>query len=268
MIKYKRILLTGASGALGRVLRQSLPTVTATLRLTDRESIEPDSEHEEVTVCDLADRDAVMDLTRDVDAIVHMGGMALENTFDTIVQSNIIGLYNIFEGARRNGVKRVIWASSVHAIGYYKRTETIEPDCLTRPDSLYGVSKVYGEAIAQYYYDKFSLESVSIRIGSCVPKPLDWRMLTTWLSYPDLQHLIERCLTVPKVDHTILYGVSKNDETFWDNTKASHIGYRPKDNAEIYRAEIEANVARPDPGDPIIAYQGGPFVAAGHFEDP
>ncbi|MBV2143408.1 NAD(P)-dependent oxidoreductase [Falsochrobactrum sp. TDYN1] len=266
-ILCNRILLTGAAGNLGKELRPYLRDRCNKLRLSAREKIAIESDKEEMAALDLADFDKVLHATRDVDAIIHMGGVSKENTFSNIVQGNIVGLYNVFEAARQNKVKRVIWGSSVHVIGYHKRTDVLEPDCLTRPDSLYGVSKVFGESLAQYYFDKFNLESVSIRIGSSFPKPVDWRMLSTWLSYDDLSHLIERCLIVPKVDHTIIFGCSDNDQSFWDNSKVSYLGYKPRDNAEVFRAELEATVPKPPHDDIAISYQGGSFVAAGHFED-
>ena len=267
MTKVNRILLTGATGGLGKELRPFLRERCNHLRLNNRRPFEAEAANEEVAICDLSDYEAVLALTKDVDAIVHMGGVSKENTFANIVQSNIIGLYNVFEASRRNGVKRVIWGSSVHAVGYHKRTQVLEPDCQTRPDSLYGVSKVYGEALAQYYFDKFGVEAVSIRIGSSFPRPSDWRMLSTWLSYDDLRQLVERCIVVPKVDHTIVFGCSNNDQSFWDNSKVGYLGYRPRDNAESYRVDLEANVPRPPCDDITISFQGGSFVAAGHFED-
>lgn len=266
-ILQNRILLTGAGGNLGKELRPFLRERCNTLRLSALDDIPLETSNEESAPLNLADFAKVLDATRDVDAIIHMGGVSRENTFDNILQGNIVGLYNIFEAARQNKVKRIIWASSVHAIGYHKRTDVLEPDCVTRPDSLYGVSKVYGEALAQYYFDKFNVESVSIRIGSSFPTPSDWRMLSTWLSYADLKHLIERCLIVPKVDHTIVFGCSNNDQSFWDNSKVSYLGYKPKDNAESFRSDLERTVAKPVHDDTAISYQGGSFVVAGHFED-
>jgi len=266
-ILYNRILLTGAAGSLGTELRPYLRDRCNKLRVSARSSLTAESDKEELAILDIADFDKVLEATREVDAIVHMGGVSKENTFANIVHGNIIGLYNLFEAARQNKVKRVIWGSSVHAVGYHKRTDVLEPDCLTRPDSLYGVSKVFGEGLAQYYFDKFNLESVSVRIGSSFPKVTDWRMLSTWLSFDDLRHLVERCLIVPKVDHTIVFGCSNNDQSFWDNTKVSYLGYRPKDNAEDQRPYLEANVPKPPHDDTAITYQGGSFVVAGHFED-
>ena len=266
-ILCNRILLTGAGGGLGTQLRPFLRERCNSLRLSHLRPIELTDPSEEMATLDLADFSKVLEATRDVDAIIHMGGVSKENTFENILQGNILGLYNVFEAARQNKVKRVIWGSSVHAVGYHKRTDVLQTDCVTKPDSLYGVSKVFGEGLAQYYFDKFGVESVSIRIGSSFPEPSDWRMLSTWLSYDDLKHLIERCLVVPKVDHTIVFGCSNNDQSFWDNRNVGYLGYRPKDNAEDFRSRLEETVSKPPYDDTIITYQGGAFVAAGHFED-
>lgn len=267
MTKLNRILLTGASGGLGTLLRREIAPMANILRLTNRHAMGEAGANEEIVQCDLSDKDAVMELTRDVDMVLHMGGVATENTFESILQSNYVGFYNLYEGCRQNGVKRVIWGSSNHAIGFYPRTRRIDASVPTRPDSNYGVSKVFGEGMAQYYWDKYQLESVSIRIGSCFAKPKDRRMLTTWLSYPDMVHLTECCLSAPRVEHTIVYGVSDNDCQLWDNHLAAHLGFRPKDNAEVHRAEIEAASPPHDKDDLTIAVHGGGFAAAGHFED-
>jgi len=267
MARFNRLLLTGAGGALGTMLRKEIRHLAKYLRVTDRVDLGEAGEGEELIHCDLSDRDQTMALTRDVDMVIHMGGVALEDTFDAILQSNFTGFYNIYEGCRKNGVRRVVWGSSNHAIGFYPRTRTIDASATTRPDSFYGVSKVYGEALAQYYFDKFGLETVSIRIGSCFPEPVDRRMLATWLSYRDLTQIVERALCVPQTGHMIIYGMSDNDETFWDNRMASSLGYRPRDTAEAFREKVEAATPEPDPTDPAIFFQGGSFPKAGHFED-
>ena len=173
--RYNRILLTGAAGALGSILRRELPSWCRHLRVSDRVPLESTSGSEEVVICDLADAQAVRRLTDDVDVIVHMGGAVGDNLpFDDILAGNIVGLKNIYENARINGVQRIIWGSSNHALGFYPRTQRLDAAVLPRPDSYYGVSKVFGEAMAQYYWDKFQLESVSLRIGSCFP-PADRR---------------------------------------------------------------------------------------------
>jgi len=266
MARYDRILLTGAAGALGSVLRPELARACNILRVTDCEEIRDPAPTEEAVRCDLADRDAVAELSKDVDMIVHMGGVALEDTFDNVLHANIAGFYNLFEQARKNGVKRIIWGSSNHAIGFYPRTQTIDASVTPKPDTLYGVSKVFGEGLAQFYFDKFGLETVSIRIGSCFPEPTDRRMLGTWLSYRDLTQIVEKALRAPKTGHLIIYGVSDNDEKLWDNRMASSIGYRPLDNAEDFREKVEAATPPPDRTDPMFMYHGGAYTRGDHFK--
>ena len=265
---FKRILITGAAGALGSVLRETLKPYAETLRLNDRQSLGEIGENEEHVVCDLADRDAVFEMMKDVEMVVHLGGAPRENTFQVILDSNIAGSYNIYESARQSGVRRVVYASSVHAIGFYECTQTIDANVPQRPDSLYGVSKAFVENLSRYYFDKFGIESVCLRIGSCFPKPVDRRMLATWLSYGDFSQLVIRSLMSSSVGHMIVYGNSNNGANFWDNIHAAYLGYRPNDCADVYRAEVYAKTSIPDPRHPAIRFQGGQFAADGHFEDP
>lgn len=267
MPRFNRLLLTGAAGNLGTHLRQQIAPLATHLRLNDISAMGAAAPNEEIVQCDLADEATVLDMMRDVDMVIHLGGHSVEGTWKDVLNANIDGFYNVFEGCRKNGVRRLVWGSSNHAIGFYPREQVIDASVYPRPDSNYGVSKVFGEAVAQYYWDKYQFETVSIRIGSCFPKPRDRRMLTTWLSYPDFTHLMERCLLAPRVAHTIIYGVSDNDMKLWDNHMAAHIGFRPKDNAETYRAEVEAATPEPDPHDVAVAVHGGGFAAAPHFED-
>jgi len=265
--RLNRILLTGAAGNLGKVLRQSLHQQCEHLRITDRVEMTDVADHEEAIVADVADADAMMAMTKDVDMVIHMGGQSIEGSWDDVLNSNIVGFYNMYEGCRKNGVRRLIWGSSNHAIGFYPRTQVIDASVYPRPDTNYGVSKVFGEGLAQYYWDKFHFETVSIRIGSCFPEPLDRRMMATWLSFADLQHLIDRCLIAPRVEHTIVYGISDNDEKLWDNHMAAHLGYRPKDNAEAYREKVEGESAQKGIDDPMFKYAGGGFAGMPHFDD-
>ena len=267
MARFKRLLITGAAGNLGRHLRGEIGHLTERLRLSDINDMGEAGPKEEIFQGDVADAELMAEITRDVDMVIHLGGQSVEGTWESVLNSNIVGFYNMYEGCRKNGVKRLIWGSSNHAIGFYAREQVIDASVYPRPDSNYGVSKVFGEALAQYYWDKFNFETVSIRIGSCFPKPVDRRMLSTWLSYPDFTHLIERCLIAPRVAHTVIYGVSDNNSKLWDNHMAAHIGFRPKDNAEDYRAEVEAATEAPDPNDIVITRHGGGFAKAGHFED-
>lgn len=263
-----RLLITGAAGALGHQLRSVASQFARHVRLTDRKSCSNLQAHEEDCPADLADFKAVEAAVQECDAIVHLGGQPVENTFDVILDSNIRGTYNVYETARRHGVKRIIYASSVHAVGFYERNQTIDAMDPVRPDSLYGVSKVFAEGLSRYYFDKFGIETVCLRIGSCFPEPTDRRHLITWLSYRDFAHLVEVCLTAPRVGHTICFATSNNNASFWDNRAASVLGYKPQDSADLYREKVFAMTDRGQYDDPSVRYQGGNFSAAGHFEDP
>ncbi|MBL8518443.1 MAG: NAD(P)-dependent oxidoreductase [Betaproteobacteria bacterium] len=264
---YARLLLTGASGGLGKVLRKGLKPMARTLRLSDRVGLEPPEENEEVVLCDLADRSAVQNLVAGVDGIVHFGGISLEDRFDPILQSNIVGVFNLYEAARKHGVARVVFASSNHVTGFYKQTERIDAAAPVRPDGLYGISKCFGENLSRYYFDRYGIETVCLRIGSSFPGVKDRRMLATFLSYRDLVELVRCALFTPVVGHTIAYGNSNNRDSWWDNRLSAHLGFVPQDSADDQRAHVEANVPLPAENDPARVYQGGAFVAAGPFDE-
>ena len=269
MKPINRILLTGAAGALGRQLRPALPDHCAHLRISDIAPMDPAvGAHEEVVQADLADPEPALALTRDVDAVVHVAGKGMEAPFDEIHRGHMLALYHVFEGARKNGVRRIIWASSIHAVGFYPFSRTLDTLTPPRPDSNYGVAKAYGEGLAQYYWDKFGIESVSMRICSCFPEPRDRRMLSTWLSYADLIRLVGAALTCTRPDHSIIYGVSANPTAPYDNRSSAQIGFHPQDSAEPYRAKVEAANPPYAPGAPEIATHGGVFATFGHFDDP
>jgi uronate dehydrogenase len=263
---FSRILLTGAAGGLGQVLRKGLAPFTRTLRVSDRAELGAAAAGEEVVPCDLADKNAVHDLVRDVDAVVHFGGISVEDRFDPILQSNIVGVFNLYEAVRKHGVKRVVFASSNHVVGFYKQTERIDTEAPVRPDGLYGVSKCFGENLSRFYFDRHGIETVCLRIGSSFPLVKDRRMLATFLSYDDLVELVRCALFVPAVGHTIVFGTSRNSQTWWDNSKAAHLGFVPRDSADTQRARVEAAVPLPAPDDPMVVYQGGAFVRAGPFD--
>ncbi|NAO25050.1 NAD(P)-dependent oxidoreductase [Pseudomonas syringae pv. dysoxyli] len=264
---FNRLLLTGAAGGLGKVLRETLRPYTKVLRLSDIAEMAPAVDgSEEVQVCDLADKNAVHQLVEGVDAIVHFGGVSVERPFEEILGANICGVFHIYEAARRHGVKRVIFASSNHVIGFYKQTETIDAHSPRRPDSYYGLSKSYGEDMASFYFDRYGIETVSIRIGSSFAEPQNRRMMSTWLSFADLTQLIERSLYTPDVGHTVVYGVSDNNTVWWDNRLASKLDYKPKDSSEVFREKVDAQPL-PAADDPAMLYQGGAFVALGPFGD-
>jgi len=264
--KFARLLLTGAAGGLGQVLRESLRPFVRVIRLSDRAAMEAATgPHEEVVRCDLADKAAVDALVAGCDAIVHLGGVSVERPFEEILEGNIKGVFHIYEAARRHGVKRVVFASSNHVIGFHKQTERLDAASQRRPDGYYGLSKSFGEDVAQFYFDRWGIETVSIRIGSSFPEPLNRRMMSTWLSYRDLTDLIQRSLFTPGVGHLVVYGASANRDLWWDNSAAAALGFVPQDSSEVFRAKVEAQppVA---PDDPNAIYQGGGFTAQGPFE--
>lgn len=258
---FRNLLLTGAAGLLGSAMRPRLARKAALLRSTDIAALTDPAPNEELVQADLADPEAAARLAAGMDAIVHFGGISKDESFERVSRVNIGGLHALYEAARLGGVRRVVFASSVHAVGYYLQTEVIDARSPTRPDSFYGLSKVFGEALAQLYWDKFGIETVSIRIGSCEPSPSTRRHLRTWLSFDDLEQLLDRSLTVPRVGHTIVFGMSGNAESFWDNRFGAPLGYRPKDTADDHRAAIEAAEPAPRGEDPQNRFQGGVFVS-------
>ena len=169
-----------------------------------------------------------------------MGGVSIERPFEEILEANIKGVFHIYEGARRHGVKRIVFASSNHVIGFHKQDEVLDADSPRRPDSYYGLSKAYGEDLSRFYFDRYGIETACLRIGSSFPEPKDRRMLSTWLSYRDLTELVRCCLFAPELGHTVVYGMSANRDIWWDNSKAAHLGFHPKDSSEPFRAKVEA----------------------------
>ena len=267
MAKYNRILITGAAGNLGRELRQGLKGNANIIRLTDRGEMAPAGDNEEVMPCELGDFDGIMKVVEGCDAIVHFGAAPVERPWDEILESSIKGGYNVYEAARRHGVKRIVYASSIHAVGYERRENGADTDTPHNPDTLYGVSKCFVEDLAKLYFNKFGIESACLRINSCFPKPKDRRHMATWQSFRDLVHLVDRCLASERVGHSVVYGISNNQESFFSNHKAAHIGYKPQDNAEDYRAEVEAAIGPGDPFDPAVEYLGGFLCAYGHPDE-
>jgi uronate dehydrogenase len=262
----QRLLVTGAAGNLGRLCRARLGHMANVLRLSDIADVGPAGAGEEVVMCDLGDRAAVFDLVAGCDGIVHLGGVSVEDTFDRINRANIVGVYNLYEAARAAGMPRILFASSNHTIGYHRQDEHLDAGAALRPDGLYGVSKCFGEAIATMYHDKFGQETARVRIGSCFPEPRDHRMLATWLSPDDFVALVECVFRVPRLGCPVVWGVSDNDRSWWDNRAARFIGWRPRDNAEAFRAALDARLPRPPADAPESVYQGGRFTADGIHE--
>ena len=263
--KINRLLLTGAAGGLGKVLRPRMALMAHTLRVSDVAELGAAARGEELVHCDLGDQDGMLALLAGVDAVVHLGGMSTDGPFEPILNANIRGMYNLYEGARIQGVKRILFASSNHVVGFHKQTDRLDATAAMRPDGNYGVSKAFGESLSSFYFDRYGIETVCMRIGSSFPKPIDHRMMSTWLSYDDLTELISCALFAPTVGHTIVYAASDNKPAWWDNRHAAHLGWTPKDSSEPFRAEIEATVPRLDPIDAAVVYQGGQFVKLGPF---
>jgi uronate dehydrogenase len=215
-------------------------------------------EGEDVMHGDLRDPAVVDRLMEGVDVLIHFAGTSVERPLPEIIDNNLRGLVEVYEGARRHGVRRVVFASSNHAIGMYPVTEHLGLDCALRPDGFYGLSKVWGEALARMYWDKHGIESICVRIGSCVERPTEPRHLSTWFGHADLLHFLDRCVEAKDVGFMVVWGVSANKRSWWDNTGAERLGYQPTQDAEVYAAEV---LAGPNPLDTLgQRFQGGGFV--------
>jgi uronate dehydrogenase len=259
----KRVLMTGAAGGVGTMLRPLLRAVCPELRLSDLAAPAGLAANEPFVAADLTRLDQVEKACAGVDGILHFGGYSIEGTWEQIHQANIVGCYNLFEAARRQGVKRVVFASSNHAVGYYPRTTHIGVGVVPRPDSRYGVSKVFGEAVGAMYADKYGMSVTSLRIGNVGTIPIDRRRLSIWLHPEDLVELCRIGLEHPAIRYEVFYGASLNARTWWDNSNAYAHGYRPKHRAEDHAAHALAEQAKL-PADPVgDFYQGGSFCADG-----
>lgn len=265
--RFDTILITGAAGRLGTELRRGLAPLARRLRLADAAPIHSLAPNEEALTFDLADEAATHAACEGVDAIVHFGGVPLERSWDSILNANIRGSYHVYEGARKAGVKRVVYASSVHAIGYHRLEDRIDANAPHRPDGLYGLSKCFVEDLGRLYWDKFGIETAALRIFSSFPEPADRRMLWSWLSFGDCIRLVTAALTAPRVGFTLSFGLSDNAVKPVDNRLAGHLGYVPQDNTEAFRAALEAKFPAPDPRAPAVRHLGGWFVDLRHPDD-
>ncbi len=257
----KRIVLTGAAGRLGSYLREPLSKLAGELVSSDiSDDIGTLYPNERYVKADLAEMDDIMTLLKGADMVVHFGAYVDEGPFEKLLGPNFIGAYNIWEAAYKNGLKRVVYASSIHAVGMYPKNEFIGTDVPHRPDTFYGLAKCFAEDLGSLYWDKRGLESVHMRILSCaqVTNP---RAVGSWLSYDDLVQLVEKSVTTPVTGFSIVYGVSNNDRAPVDNSNASHLGYRPKDNAEQFAKEIYASNPPLNPQDVGDYCHGGPFAS-------
>jgi uronate dehydrogenase len=246
------VLLTGAAGGIGSRLRAPLREAVSELRISDIAPLEAQAGNETVWPADLTDLDALRAAADGVEAVVHLGGVPTEAPFAEIAAANLTGCFNAYEAARLGGASRFVFASSNHATGFYDADHRLVGTEPVRPDSLYGVSKVYGEALGRLYHDKFGMKVACLRIGSFQERPRDPRMLATWLSVADAARLVLACLTSERLEFEVVYGVSANKRSWWAAAPGRRLGYEPQDDAEAFADEL--------PG-PASGPQGGEFAA-------
>ncbi len=262
----KRVLLTGAAGGIGTHLRRLLPPIYPDLVLSDLREPKNLAAGETFIRADVAKPAEIEKACVGVEGIIHLGGQSGEAPWEAILEANIVGCYNLFEAARKQGVKRVIFASSNHAVGFYPRTTTIPTTVIPRPDSRYGVSKLFGEGIGALYAYKHGIGVTSLRIGNVNEEPIDKRRLSIMVSPRDLVKLIRIGLERPSLVYEVMYGVSDNARSWYDNSHAVSLGYKPEDNSEVHAARVLAN--EPPTGDPPSEhYQGGTFCGAEYSAD-
>jgi uronate dehydrogenase len=261
----KTVLITGATGDVGTHLSRELAGKYK-LRLSDKRAMKA-PKGQSFIKADISRMADALRITKGVDAIVHLGGYSVEGPWEAIHQANIVGCYNVFEAARRNGVKRILFPTSNHAVGFYRRDRTIDHNVYIRPDSRYGVSKVFGEALGSLYADKYGMEMFMMRIGNVNPRPLDKRRLSIWFSPRDLAQLVSIGIDHPDIKFEIVYGISKNTRAWYDNANAFRLGYRPQDDSEVFAQEI---LAKEKPSNDLVAeaHQGGIFCTAEDVPNP
>jgi uronate dehydrogenase len=262
----KPLLFTGAAGALGSYLRAHLAKNFGPLRSSDIVPFGPAHPNEEIVLADLADKDAVERIVEGCRAVVHFGGISTEDSFERLFESSFRGTYHVFDAARRHGLERIVFASSNHAIGFHRTDTRLDANSELRPDTIYGLSKAFGENLGRMMVDKFGLKVACLRIGSAIAKPSDPRHLATWLSLEDLYRLVAACLTSPALTYAVLYGASANDRSWWDNSLMDAIGYRPRDNSERFVQQIIPQGDTRDPNDPAVKFQGGVFCSYAYMD--
>lgn len=257
----KKLVLTGAAGRLGSYLREPLSKMCEELVSTDiADGVGKLYPSERFVQADISKFEEVEPLMEGADMVIHFGAIVDEVPFEEIWGPNFVGSYNVWEAGYRHGVRRVVYASSIHAVGMYPSRDNVGVDVPHRPDTFYGLAKCFTEDLGRMYWEKRQMESVHLRILSAA-QVTGARALGTWLSYDDLIQLVTRAIETPVVEWSVIYGVSNNDRAPVDNTKARHLGYKPKDNAEVFAEEILKNTPAMDPTDPGNARLGGPFAS-------
>jgi uronate dehydrogenase len=257
------ILITGGAGSIAAMLRSRLARPGRVLRLLDVAPVDSPGQCEEAVTASVTDMAAMTAACDGADAVIHLGGIPSEAPWAAILDVNINGTYVVFEAARRAGVPRVIYASSNHAVGFAPRESFPVPDyAYPAPDTYYGVSKAAGEATAALYARRYGMDAICVRILSCFERPRTARMLATWLSPDDAGRLFEACLTTPSPGFRVIYGVSANTRGGWVSlAEARALGYQPRDDSEVFAAEVTAVHGEPAPEDPVFRYLGGEFTS-------
>ncbi|MEV4563618.1 NAD(P)-dependent oxidoreductase [Nonomuraea sp. NPDC049419] len=246
------VVLTGAAGRVGSVLREPLRRRVRRLTSIDRVPMVAQGPGEECVQAELSGAGPLEPLVAGADAVVHLAGVPDEAPLPDLLDGNVLGTHHVLEAARRQGVRRVVLAGSNRLTGCYPAAQTVSAEAPPRPDGLYGVSKVAAEALGRLYADKFGLEVVCLRIGSLEPEPTEARHLATWLSPHDCAGFVWAALTCPEVSFRAAYAVSANTRRFWELDE--HLGYRPRDDAETYRDRL------PEPAAPAHRLQGGAYA--------
>lgn len=254
-----KVALSGAAGNMGRVLRAALQEHGINLRSAGgRKPLVPLHAGEDVMHGDLRDPAVVDQLLQGVDTLIHLAGTSVERPLPEVIENNLVALHQVYEGARRHKVRRIVFASSNHAFGMHSVDAKLDLDAPFQPDGVYGLSKVWGEAMARMYWVKHGIEGISLRIGSFEKEPANFRHLSTWLSHDDAIQLVLRCITTSSVGYQAVWGVSNNSRSYWTPNASAPLGYQPQSNAEDHAVRI---LAQTNPLDPVAQqYQGGAFV--------
>lgn len=259
---FNKLVLTGARGNLGNELRPVLARMARELVSTDiREAPDALAPNETYVQADIADFAAVEPLLEGADMVIHFGAIVDEKPFEELLGPNYIGAYNVWEAAHRHGVRRVVYASSIHAVGLSETNRGIDTDEPHRPDTFYGLAKCFAEDLGKMYWEKRGIEAVCLRILSCTPEPQNVRALGTWLSYRDMVQLVVRSIETPVTGFTVAYGVSGNTRAPVSNHKVGFLGYKPQDNAEDWADALFAKAIEPNPQDLAQSRLGGPFAS-------
>jgi nucleoside-diphosphate-sugar epimerase len=249
----RKVLITGAAGRIGTAFRSRYGN-TYDFRLVDRKPAEDPAGHE-VVVADLVDLDAARKACEGVDTVIHRAADPNPRArfYETLLPLNIQMTYNLFHAAVEQGCRRLVFASSIHAVNAYPLDHQPHPQDPVRPGDLYGVTKCFGEALCSYYADREGLSCIAVRIGAfgtpeAVAESGDSRLLSLWVSHDDLSQMLHLCVDAPDtLRFLIVQAVSDNQFKRMDISNAREIlGYQPKDNAFSISSRTQLDPRRPD----------------------